>query len=401
MNKEKLNTLINQSHTLIKHQKEKEILKGEKFNVFSILKMESKENDTHSAFLCELLNPKGSHLKGNLFLRLFLETIDNDSMDLASCQVKVEYSVGSRNDTDKTGGRIDIYIKDNFNNSLSIENKIYAVDQNVQIERYCNHNKEKNNVYYLTLEGNEASKASCGELKAGEDYYTLSYKEDISNWLQLCMKESVENPILRETIKQYILLINKLTHTMNKDEEKELFNLILQNSEEAAVIANNYKNAVWNLSREIRTGVFKKLESKLGTKYKVLLGNNVDKAYSQIWIKLVGKEETKLFFGIESFSIPKQNFTDSINIGIFVKDGYKLEYKVLGEKFSNWWVNVEGIPDYKDKDEEVYVTNTRDAKTLKHLNSNSKESFIDHIVDFSEKYIESNYDKVAQLLADI
>lgn len=45
---------------------------GENFNIFSILKMESKENDTHSAFLGELLNPNGSHLKEDLFLSAFV-----------------------------------------------------------------------------------------------------------------------------------------------------------------------------------------------------------------------------------------------------------------------------------------------------------------------------------------
>ena len=36
-------------------------LTGENFNIFKILKMETKEVKTHSAFLAELLNPKGSN----------------------------------------------------------------------------------------------------------------------------------------------------------------------------------------------------------------------------------------------------------------------------------------------------------------------------------------------------
>lgn len=45
--------------------------KGELFNTFSILKMETAENKTHSNFIAELLNPKGSHLKGSIFLERF------------------------------------------------------------------------------------------------------------------------------------------------------------------------------------------------------------------------------------------------------------------------------------------------------------------------------------------
>ena len=49
-------------------QEEIKRLKGEHFNIFSVLNMETRENATHSAFLGELLNPKGSHLFGSLFL---------------------------------------------------------------------------------------------------------------------------------------------------------------------------------------------------------------------------------------------------------------------------------------------------------------------------------------------
>src|SRR6266446_1112235 len=48
-------------------------LTGEHFNVFRILGLEAAEVRTHSAFLAELLNPKGSPGQGDLFLRLFLK----------------------------------------------------------------------------------------------------------------------------------------------------------------------------------------------------------------------------------------------------------------------------------------------------------------------------------------
>lgn len=69
-------SFLNSATKILEHQKELIRVKGESFNLFSILKMESKENSTHSAFLGELLNPKGSHLLGDVFLRLFLKEID-------------------------------------------------------------------------------------------------------------------------------------------------------------------------------------------------------------------------------------------------------------------------------------------------------------------------------------
>ncbi|HEY9543015.1 PD-(D/E)XK nuclease family protein [Prevotella sp.] len=57
-----------------KRQEEK-FNRGETFNMFSILKMESNETATHSAFLAELLNPHGSHGCGSAFLSAFLRQV--------------------------------------------------------------------------------------------------------------------------------------------------------------------------------------------------------------------------------------------------------------------------------------------------------------------------------------
>jgi hypothetical protein len=396
MNFEKLNHLLAQTKLMLEHQKEKEILKGEKFNVFSILKMESKENATHSAFLNELLDPQGSHLKGTTFLKLFLKMVKQESLDLESCKVKVEHSIGKRDDIAKTGGRIDIFIWDKNGCTVSIENKIYAGDQYAQIERYCNFNSDKNTVYYLTLDGYEASKESGGELVAGKDYFTLSYKEDITKWLELCMKEAVEIPILRETIKQYILLINKLTHNMNNQDE--LFKLIIQNNEEASVIASNYKNAVWNVSRSIRDDVAELLTKRLDSRFKVMPHADVSKSVSQIWLKIRGKEENKLFMGIQSFSIEEDVLSESLIVGTHILNGiFREDYLMLGERLSDWWINVEPISDYNG-----CIVKPTNSHTLKRL-GNEKEfrkGFVNHIVEATVKYVNENYQAVANFLED-
>jgi hypothetical protein len=55
--------LLSNTKTVIDQHKAIEKSKGENFNVFTILKMERKENGTHSAFLAELLNPKLARIK--------------------------------------------------------------------------------------------------------------------------------------------------------------------------------------------------------------------------------------------------------------------------------------------------------------------------------------------------
>ncbi|AUC76139.1 PD-(D/E)XK nuclease family protein [Olleya sp. Bg11-27] len=225
---------------ILKHQEEIKKLKGENFNVFSILKMESKENGTHSAFLGELLNPKGSHNFGTIFLDLFLQQINYEGLDVNSAEVVLEYSLGFIDDKTKTGGRVDIYIKDATNKTICIENKIYATDQNLQIKRYSNHNKENNTVYYLTLRGEEPSDLSKDDLAINEDYHCISYRNTIIEWLELCLKEAADQPIVRESIKQYSILLKKLTNQLSDDKmEKEIKDIIKGNYKSAKTISDN------------------------------------------------------------------------------------------------------------------------------------------------------------------
>ena len=386
--------LLSNTRRIIAHQKEKEILMGEKFNVFSILRMESQENKTHSAFLCELLNPKGSHLKGSLFLELFLKTLGNTTIDLQTAKVKTEHSVGKINNNEKTGGRIDIYIWDRNNNSVSIENKINASEQEFQIERYCNHNRNRNTVYYLTKEGKIPE--SCGKFILGKDYFIISYKEQMQQWLEACLKESVDAPILRETIKQYIILIKKLTHTMNTKEEKELFDLIFNNYDESSIIAANFNKAVYKLLESIRKQVYDRLKVELEENYNLNLGGDVNRHYSQIWIRVKGKEENKILFGIENFAFDNSSSSLELCVGVFIINGlYRPEYDAIGEKTSNYWINKQPISEFGH-----YKVSLSDSRTLKKLNSDGdfQNEFVNHIVSKSIQYINEHYESVVPFL---
>ena len=48
-----INDLLKTTNEIKKRHKEISILRGESFNIFSVLKMESNENKTHSAFLAK------------------------------------------------------------------------------------------------------------------------------------------------------------------------------------------------------------------------------------------------------------------------------------------------------------------------------------------------------------
>jgi hypothetical protein len=265
--------LLNEIGAVNKKGKELSILKGENFNVFQIFDMERDENKMHSRFIETLLNPKGSHDRGTVFLKLFLETISRESYfdDLENVNTKVEHYIGGKNiikgnngdgNNDSAGGRIDIYLWD-VKNSLSIENKIDAGDEEKQIVRYSNYNKDNNIVYYLNLYGDSPSNDSKGSLKSNIDFYCISYSETILNWLEKCQKEVSDFPIIRETIKQYSITIKRLTgQLINQEMKEEIKNLIKANFKSANTIANNIEK----VKIEVVDGFLDELKTNLENK---------------------------------------------------------------------------------------------------------------------------------------
>ena len=183
-------------------------ISGENFNVFSILNLKTNEVRTHSAFIAELLNPKGKHGLGKAFLEEFVDIIKeklrqtrkegsppNFEFVPEECtKVAVEYWLGYKTETE--GGYIDILLTDKHNNHLIIENKIYAGDQKNQLLRYHSFN-EKAPLIYLTLDGKTPSKWSTdGKENVLLNTICISYRDEIHQWLEVCQKHAVNNPLL-------------------------------------------------------------------------------------------------------------------------------------------------------------------------------------------------------------
>lgn len=200
--------------------------RGEYYNIFNDLHMMSDEVHLHSSFLATLLDPKGSHGQGNLFLKAFLDMLSaverksQASLDFDITSVEVEKSIGTLDE--ETGGRIDLYITDG-KYQIIIENKIYAGDQINQMKRYWNYGMSNISgapfkLIYLTLDGHQPSKSSRGSLSE-QDYICLSYESNILSWLEKCIEIVSDVPPVRETIMQYIRTIKILT---NNDMEQEL-----------------------------------------------------------------------------------------------------------------------------------------------------------------------------------
>ena len=194
------------------------------FNIFSILRNGTDEVHVHSNFIQELLNPLGSHRKEKGFLEKFLEAAGIEGFDTAEAQVYKEQS------------KIDILIH-NRDQAVIIENKIWARDQDKQLERYYERIRKEGFsdiwIIYLTLYGDEPSKNSIGDLPKEileNRLLTLSYSSQISTWIDKCIAICARQPILRETLVQYKNLIEGLTgRSMSDDQRKEVIDLLSKN----------------------------------------------------------------------------------------------------------------------------------------------------------------------------
>lgn len=213
---------------------------GEHYNVFDILGVTTDEL-SHSAILTNLLNAKGKHGQKELFLELFLKEIkqkfgDSDKkIVLENFNIKISFAVkekytGRVDYEADQGGRIDIIINDGKNNII-IENKIYAGDQPKQLVRYNEHDKNAP-ILYLTLDGKEPSDNSIGNLVLNKDFICISYTTDIKVWLENCIKEMANKPIIRETLNQYLFLIKSLTNQSNNNKMgDEIVKIILKDKD--------------------------------------------------------------------------------------------------------------------------------------------------------------------------
>lgn len=183
----------------------------ESFNLFKVLRGTNDEVRLHSRFIAELLDPVGSHGLRGEFLNFFVsDVLKIDDFDVKTATVQKEWK------------DIDIFIRNQCGQAIIIENKIYAGDQENQLNKYFNiardlNVEEKNiHVLYLSLDGKEASQQSLDGIPTyilENNYKKISYKSDISQWLTICRKEAVELPELRESITQYLNLVAELTHT--------------------------------------------------------------------------------------------------------------------------------------------------------------------------------------------
>jgi hypothetical protein len=187
------------------------------FNVFEVTRRSGFEVTTHSALLCDLLDPRGTHGQGGAFLRAFLAVVDANLPVSASrvprpppdgwWSVVPEFAAAQ--------GRLDILLTNRGPSgpaTIVIENKWGYGLGDLQLERYAEYllmqrplgEAHRKCLVYLTRSGGDPA------IRVPVDFAPLSHSVHIAALLRDTLdtlRETVP-PALREPLLQYCRILD-------------------------------------------------------------------------------------------------------------------------------------------------------------------------------------------------
>jgi hypothetical protein len=316
------------------------------FNIIEILSNISDEVNLHSKLIVSILCEKKEIT--TKILELFLKSIGINDFDISSVEILREYK------------NIDILIRNN-KKCIIIENKIYALDQPKQLERYYNtmvnegYRDEDIHIYYLTLDGREPTSQSAGFLSS-ERVKTISYENNILQWIELSIEKTALLPSYRETFNQYGKVVRKLIGKRESSLMNELHDVISK-SKESMVSASVISEAFNEIKPHIQYKFWQTLEEKLNKleyefenelKYSFqAVQNYYTKSRNNKYFGLLSEvyridETHSLYLYIEidhtiywGYTVADANFNRNINM--------KEEFKLLLEKFNKTFPSNENL----------------------------------------------------------
>lgn len=319
--------LLNHAKAVIAENAKRRKLTASGYNVFTVLDRLRDENKGHSAFIANLLDPMGSHSQGNVFLKMFLAELfpEKEFHFESDWYVKTEkYApTGAEVENSVHEGRIDIWIE-GPKETIIIENKIDAGDQDKQLERYIKYAKgltSNNSIYviYLTPEGRSPSEYSLGSYYNADleqeiaAYLEASYEEHIYDWIDKCLKESTSLPVLRETLVQYKKTIRQITGKIEDEELGMSLSNLLEKREDIIAATELGKAAVEKLS-ELERAFWNKVKQSLlelvASEDAIYITGKIDGRYYRVGFKVAQYEESDLHFHIE-----RDSSSDKIYVG--------------------------------------------------------------------------------------
>lgn len=344
----------------------------ENFNFFSALVTDKQIHieKYHTNFIAYLLDPNGSHDCDDLFLKQFLQIIqekyNQDYSDIPLTEVTV-----TKNQQTSENRFIDILIEHKKEWVLFIENKVKSSESKNQLEDYykfCNDEIKKKTIgVFLTKTGYKPV-----SIIGSDKIISLSYKH-IIEWLQNCIyNELVEKHNIIHSIKQYILILKQILNIMDTEAMEEFKTYLdkrfvylptLETIEDFKVAIIKYSG-----EHEERKVFFDKVVQRL---FSDLKGNKIDDFSFSFFNKISGKNY--------KIKISPSNNDNS-------DGGYGSWFSIHTEDdtFINWErIEINGIDDFRD-----VIAGTNEIIRVKDENSKVVEGVSEFIKEEIYKKIQ-------------
>lgn len=259
MQEDHISQLLDDVKTIVVKNRAENYKQGKDFNVFYVQGIAEDEVKI-CRFLKEMLDPRGSHGQGAVFLRRFfcdvlkIKESDYTEDDYKNARI-------SREERIDDSRRIDIVIRIK-NRIYPFEVKVYAEDQDRQCFDYYTYIFKKDpetKMYYLTLDGHEPSKESRYTLEESQ-YQCIAFSDEILNWLDKCIGTPEIEQIysLREILIQFRSVIRDLTGIQKgklRMEIKEKIESSYDNYLAAIQIANTLPDVRTDKMNEVFEGI--------------------------------------------------------------------------------------------------------------------------------------------------
>lgn len=347
------------------------------FNLLKVMHHLTDERRLHSRFIAFLLNPKGSHKQGTMFLELFLSNTSIKSFDLE------EVSVYPHEVEKKEDENIDIFIHNSKGQAIIIENKIFAGDSNkkegetikAQLLNYYDKKKSEFSditLVYLTLNGKEPSfNEQFKDLQL--DLIRLDYIGFITKWLEQCLEQTISNSDLQSGILQYLSIVKEITNDFElavalkeetaKDLESGYKYWIVDKDINNHIVQDQFKHLKWHTVHEFMTSLRIAINSKFNTEVSQLNEDQITACTHRNSVKA----KVVITFIYEDITYYVCNDNKGVTIGC-VGDNCQKAYKVL----------FEGKYNFND---------FRVRETFDLINEDKTKMLISRIVDEINQYI--------------
>lgn len=314
-----------------------------------------------SKCLASLLDPKGKHGQGSVFLSVFMEEIGADwATNMTDCQVTLEKQANGQR-------RIDVFLE--FPNGVvGIENKPWASCQDRQLVDYAEYlgkisgSKNWMLVFLSNRDPEEKSltQARREELESDRRFIHLRY-EKLIDWLEVCACKS-RALVVRVFIEELIKFIRtNINGEVEMSDEKEISSAVLKSSETLGSAFQIVK-AMDGIKKDLLNKFHNDLDSALKKEHLILsdwsmenwrpyigfniqFGDNKQKLNLRFEFDKTGLNE--FFWGIKDITSDSARGSDNWNSDAWRDLNGVMASQFHSEKSSKWWPWYSELPNHE------------------------------------------------------